>query len=267
MKEPKGAIISSVVPRMVPPAKPACTQGDVSCSSPSIGKQVEDSRDLSRRVAALVAGASATLTVNRDGKVSTITAKIAPRKEEKVASNDGGEAAPGAGGATGEAMDASSHQAVTAEDAPRNYQSSMDSIDGVVLITKVDPDSDAADKGLQPGDVVMSVSNRTVHTPQEIQKSVSDARGQGHQVVLLLVANIQQVALRRRRYRKDLSVMLTGLWRHWPLGARPPRRWQRPVPPRCCYRRGPIRLRDGRFPCAFWLLKTISKHSVIWSTD
>ena len=39
-----------------------------------------------------------------------------------------------------------------------------DNVNGVV-ITKVDPDSDAADKGLQPGDVVLQVGNRTVRTP------------------------------------------------------------------------------------------------------
>ncbi len=65
-----------------------------------------------------------------------------------------------------------------------------DSAQGV-LITKVDPDSDAADKGLQPGDIVMSVSNRSVRTPQDIQKSVSQARGEGRKSVLLLVATAQ----------------------------------------------------------------------------
>jgi serine protease Do len=181
MKEPKGAIISSVVPDG-PAAKAGLRQGDIVLAVD--GKQVEDNRDLSRRVAALSAGSTASFTVNRDGKVSTITAKIAPRKEEKVASNDGGEAAPGAVGATGEAMGLGL-AAVTAE-TRRNFN--LDDSATGVLITKVDPDSDAADKGLQPGDVVMSVSNHSVHTPQEIQKSVAEARGQGRKSVLLLVA-------------------------------------------------------------------------------
>jgi serine protease Do len=180
MKEPKGAIISSIVPDG-PAAKAGLHQGDVVLAVD--GKQIEDSRDLSRRVANLVAGASATLTVNRDGKVSTITAKIAPRKEEKVASNSE-EAIPGAPGATGEAMGLGL-AAVTPE-TRRNFN--LDDSTTGVLITKVDPDSDAADKGLQPGDVVMSVSNKSVRTPQEIQKSVADARGQGRKSVLLLVA-------------------------------------------------------------------------------
>jgi serine protease Do len=180
MKEPKGAIISSIVPDG-PAAKAGLRQGDVVIAVD--GKPVEDSRDLSRRVASLVAGASAALTVNRDGKVSTITAKIAPRKDEKVASNSE-EAAPGAPGATGEAMGLGL-AAVTPE-TRRNFN--LDDSATGVLITKVDPDSDAADKGLQPGDVVMSVSNKSVRTPQEIQKSIAEARGQGRKSVLLLVA-------------------------------------------------------------------------------
>ncbi|HTT98355.1 MAG TPA: DegQ family serine endoprotease [Rhizomicrobium sp.] len=181
MKDPKGAIISSVVPDG-PAAKAGLHQGDVVLAVN--GKAVEDSRDLSRRVASLTAGSAATFSVNRDGKVQTINAKIEPRKEEKVASNDNGEAVPGAVGATGEAMGLGL-AAVTPE--TRRTFNLDDSTQGV-LITKVDPDSDAADKGLQPGDIVMSVSNKSVRTPQDIQKSIADAKGQGRKSVLLLVA-------------------------------------------------------------------------------
>jgi serine protease Do len=62
--------------------------------------------------------------------------------------------------------------------------------DGVqgVLITKVDPESDAAEKGLQPGDILLSVSNKAVHTPQDVERSVAAAHSSGRKSVLLLVS-------------------------------------------------------------------------------
>jgi len=60
-----------------------------------------------------------------------------------------------------------------------------------VLITKVDPNSDAAEKGLQPGDVVQRVGGRAVHTPADVQSSVSEAQKGGRKSVLLLVASNQ----------------------------------------------------------------------------
>ena len=60
-----------------------------------------------------------------------------------------------------------------------------------MVITKVDPDSDAADKGLQPGDVVLRVGNRIVRTPADFQAGVAEAKKGGRKSVLLLVAHSQ----------------------------------------------------------------------------
>ena len=65
-----------------------------------------------------------------------------------------------------------------------------DNVSGV-LITRVDPDSNAADQGLTAGDVVLRINNRAVTTPADIQSSIADARKQGRKSVLLLVARAQ----------------------------------------------------------------------------
>jgi serine protease Do len=62
---------------------------------------------------------------------------------------------------------------------------------GGVVITKVDPNSDAADKGLQPGDVLLKVGSLSVKTPQDVQSGVAEAKKGGRKTVLLLVARSQ----------------------------------------------------------------------------
>ena len=59
------------------------------------------------------------------------------------------------------------------------------------VATKVDPNSDAAEKGLQPGDVVQRVGGRAVHTPADVQSGVAEAQKGGRKSVLLLVASSQ----------------------------------------------------------------------------
>ncbi len=57
-----------------------------------------------------------------------------------------------------------------------------------MVITKVDANSDAADKGLQPGDVVLKIGDHNVKTPQDIQSGVAEAKKGGRKSVLLLIA-------------------------------------------------------------------------------
>jgi serine protease Do len=72
----------------------------------------------------------------------------------------------------------------------RSFNISENVVTGAV-ITKVDPDSDAADKGLQPGDVVLKVGNRIVRSPSDFQTGVAEAKKGGRSSVLLLVAHSQ----------------------------------------------------------------------------
>ena len=180
IKEAKGAIVASVVPGG-PAQKAGFEQGDVVLAVN--GKTVDDNRDLTRRVAALQAGMRASFTVNRQGVTKTLTVEIGQRKDQQVASAEPAEegAMPGA---TGEAMGLGL-AAVTPE-MRRSYN--LDGNVEGVLITRVDPNSDAADKGLEPGDVLLTVGNRAVHTPHDVESRIADAHAQGRKSVLLLVS-------------------------------------------------------------------------------
>ena len=179
-KELKGAIVANVVPGG-PAQKAGFHQGDLVVAIN--GAAVNDSRELTRRVAALQAGATATFTVIREGTKQQLTAKVGVRKDQQLASNDASDQPASAPATTAEAMGLG--LAALTPDVRRTYNLGQDA-DGVV-ITKVDPNSDAADKGIQPGDLIVSIANKPVHSPQEIKTRIADAKAQGRSALLVLV--------------------------------------------------------------------------------
>src|SRR4030095_379857 len=84
MKDNKGAIVADVVADS-PAHRAGFAQGDVVVAVN--GKEVADSKVLTREVATLRAGDKATFTVMRDGARRTLTATIEKRDPERVASN------------------------------------------------------------------------------------------------------------------------------------------------------------------------------------
>ena len=65
-----------------------------------------------------------------------------------------------------------------------------DTVKGV-LVTRVDPNSPAADKRIQPGDVIVEVGQETVSAPADLTRRVEALKKEGRKSVLLLVANAQ----------------------------------------------------------------------------
>ena len=63
-----------------------------------------------------------------------------------------------------------------------------DSVKGVV-ITGVDDSSDAADKRLSAGDVIVQVAQEAVSTADDINKRIAQLKKDGKKSVLLLVSN------------------------------------------------------------------------------
>lgn len=184
ISDPKGALVAGIVPDS-PAAHAGIRQGDVITSVN--GREVSDSQDLTRKVASLPAGKPASFAILRDGQHKTLDVTIAVRKDAQVALNQTQSETPSSadGALTGKAMGLGL-TSLTPE--IRRAYNLDDNVQGVV-ITKVDPNSDAADKGLQPGDVVVSVNQKSVHTPQDIEKGVAAAHSAGRKSVLLLVTS------------------------------------------------------------------------------
>jgi serine protease Do len=56
-----------------------------------------------------------------------------------------------------------------------------------VVVTKVVPNSPAAEKQLQAGDVILEVDQKPVTTPQEVSETVAKLQAQKKRSVLLFV--------------------------------------------------------------------------------
>ena len=145
------------------------------------GETVADSRDLARRIADLGPKKTAELTIWRNGAQQTISVTLGTMPNDKEAMNDLGTNKPDAGVASVAKL------GLTLE---RGH-------DGVT-ITDVDPDSAAADRGLQQGDVILEAGGKAVERPAEVAQAFDAARADGRKSVLLRVKsgdNVRFVAL------------------------------------------------------------------------
>jgi serine protease Do len=184
IKDSKGALVAEVV-ASGPAAKAGFEQGDIVTAINGVA--VDDATDLTRKVASVPAGQVANFNISRQGKPLQIKVTIGTRPDaQQLASNapPGGALAPSSANAAGLGL-----SSLTPE-SKKSFNISETVMAGAV-ITKVDPDSDAADKGLQPGDVVLRVGNRVVRNPADFQSGVAEAKKGGRNSVLLLVAHSQ----------------------------------------------------------------------------
>ena len=56
-----------------------------------------------------------------------------------------------------------------------------------MVVTRVDPNSAAADKRIQPGDVIVEVGQEPVSTPADVTRRVDALKSEGRKSALLLV--------------------------------------------------------------------------------
>jgi serine protease Do len=170
LKEPKGAIISEVMAN-----GPAADSGlKVEDAILSIdAKQIADSRDLARTIADLPAKATVDVKVWRNKGEQTVKVKLGtyPNTAETAEGN-------------------------TEPDEPKDLGGNVDlkqlglsvkpgpGKDGGVIISDVDPNSDAAMKGIKEGDIVLKAGNEAVSSPQDVAKAVKKAQDDGLPAVM-----------------------------------------------------------------------------------
>ncbi|PWL19014.1 serine peptidase [Falsochrobactrum shanghaiense] len=175
LAEEKGAIVAS--PQADgPAAKAGINPGDVITAVN--GETVDSPRELARKVANIAPGEKADLTVWRNNKAEEISVTIAAMPQDMGKTDN-----PSAGGGDtqqGETLDSYGLTVVPAEDG-----------NGVV-VTNVDPDSDASDRGIRSGDVIVSVNNQAVKSAQDIDKAIDEAAKAGRKAVLMQLQSNDQ---------------------------------------------------------------------------
>jgi serine protease Do len=56
-----------------------------------------------------------------------------------------------------------------------------------VTIAKVDPNGQAAERGLQPGDVIVSIGSDPVTGPSEVETAIASAKADGLKAILMRI--------------------------------------------------------------------------------
>jgi len=170
-----------------PAALAGIQQGDVIVKIN--GQPVTQDQTVSYLVANQKVGSRVPVEIVRNFKHGTVYVTLADRPTEealnKIAGGD--TATPGTGGATAPAAQKALGLSLAPLTPDLARGANLPAGSRGVIVTSVDPNSDAGETGFRPGDLIMSVNNQPVTSPAQLIASVDAARKAGRTSVLLLV--------------------------------------------------------------------------------
>ena len=153
------------------------------------GADVKNPTDLTRRIADVKVGEKVNITVMRNGKVVPLVITAALRPSEEDLAKIGGGA--GGNGASSSSSSSAGSPVIGLSVGPITPDSrkafGLDSTITGVVITDIDDNSDAADVGLKPGDVIVRADNRPISTQAEFAGIVADLKKANRPSILLLI--------------------------------------------------------------------------------
>ncbi len=180
LEKPHGALIASVTPDG-PADGSKIKAGDIILEVN--GQPIDEMRALPRIVAGLPIGSTAVIKFWREGDIDTAEVKIGEleKAEEEGLLTAGSEIGDG-----GLKIDSVGMSVKEITKSLRDEFGIGPSVNGV-LISNVQPRSEAARKGLDLGDVIVEINQQEVSDPQEVADIIKNAAGNGRPSVLLLI--------------------------------------------------------------------------------
>jgi len=171
LDEARGAIVAEAQENS-PAEKAGLRSGDTILAVD--GTKVKGPRELSKIIAAYEPDTKVDVTVWRDGAEKDVTVTLGRLQEsEKVAS------AETQTEDTGTSLDKLGLIVTSKAEAGMDGEG--------VVIAEIDPDSPAAEKSLNTGDVILEVAGMKVNSPADIQKALEKAEKDGRKAVLFRV--------------------------------------------------------------------------------
>jgi serine protease Do len=177
LSEAKGALVNEVTAGG-PAADAGLKNGDAILAVN--GSKVADSRDLARQIAAFAPNTRVDVRILRGQKEQTVAVKLGKFPSGKELAKVESGSSPVAPQAT--EMDQLGLSVAPGTGADKDS----------VTITQVDGSSDAAQKGLKSGDVILEVGGLSVKTPQDVANGVKEATKLGRKAVLMRIKSGDQ---------------------------------------------------------------------------
>ncbi|ACB95853.1 Do family serine endopeptidase [Beijerinckia indica] len=173
LKTSKGALVAEAQPNS-PALSAGIRSGDVILGVD--GERIDGPRELARKIAALGPGKSTNLMYWHDGSEKTVAVKLGNLPNDKEAKADI---------TTRPDKNVLGDLGLTLAPAAQVPGAG----DEGVVVSDIDPDGVAAQKGLRVGDVILEAGGHAVSRPAEIGATLSTAKKDGRKAVLMRVKN------------------------------------------------------------------------------
>ena len=151
------------------------------------GQDVREMRDLPRIVAETAVGKEVDVLIVRKGEEQTVKVTLGRLEDSEMASAEAGAVPEEEQGAVATASVLGMAIAELNDETRAQFGIGKD-VNGVV-ITDVAADSPAAEKGIQPGDVIAEIAQESVSSPTQVMDRIAALRSQGRRNALLMLSS------------------------------------------------------------------------------